>query len=235
VAPKRVTRKELLKEPDEFLTTSGIVVQYFRDNPRMGTLAGVGVAAIMAAIIGWYGYSQHARSAGHEIFEKAYRSYQAAALSAEPVPREKWDQIFKEFDAVAEAYPSWPAGETALLYTGHVLYKMQDFERALKRYDRMKSTNLVKQGLDSLVMYNRAMTLIALKDYDKALVILNDFSKNTDSPYRREAFASIAKIYEFQGKKKEAVQAYRQYLKIFPQAPDAALVKARIANLAAQG
>jgi hypothetical protein len=32
-------------------------------------------------------------------------------------------------------------------------------------------------------------------------------------------------------KNKEAVQAYRQYLKMFPEAPDAAFVKARIADL----
>jgi len=33
------------------------------------------------------------------------------------------------------------------------------------------------------------------------------------------------------GKNKEAVQAYRQYLKMFPQAPDAPFVRTRIADL----
>jgi regulator of sirC expression with transglutaminase-like and TPR domain len=36
------------------------------------------------------------------------------------------------------------------------------------------------------------------------------------------------------GKNKEAVQAYRQYLKMFPEAPDAAYVKGRISEIAKQ-
>jgi tetratricopeptide (TPR) repeat protein len=80
-------------------------------------------------------------------------------------------------------------------------------------------------------MYHKAMTLIAMKRYEPAVLILDEFSKNNDSPYRREAYASIAQIYEAMGKNKEAVQTYKQYLKMFPTAPDAALVKARIARL----
>ena len=76
---------------------------------------------------------------------------------------------------------------------------------------------------------------MALDDYEQAVLIFDQLSKDTNSPYRREAYASIARIYELMNKNKEAVQAYRQYLKIFPEAPDAAFVKSRIADLSKQG
>ena len=116
-----------------------------------------------------------------------------------------------------------------------MLFKRKRYESALKRYDEMKSTELVKKGLGELVMYHRAMTLMEMKRYDQAKPVFVEFSKDTDCPYRREAHAGIARIYEAEGKNKEAVQAYRQYLKMFPKAPDAALVKTRIANLTTQG
>ena len=84
----------------------------------------------------------------------------------------------------------------------------------------------MKRGLGSLVLDHIAMTQFALKDYDKAVVLFDQLSKDSNSPYRREAYGMVARVYELMGKNKEAVQAYRQYLKTFPEAPDAAFVKA---------
>jgi tetratricopeptide (TPR) repeat protein len=76
---------------------------------------------------------------------------------------------------------------------------------------------------------------MALKDFEKAMNIFEQLSKDVNSPYRREAYSSIARIYEMMDKKKEAAQAYKQYLKVFPEAPDADFVKAKISQLLAQG
>jgi tetratricopeptide (TPR) repeat protein len=235
VTEKRLSRKELLKEPDEFLSTSARFVQFMQGNPRVAVASIVGCVAILVAVIGGYSYYQYLRNTGHELFERAYYEYRTLTASMEPVSQEKWDELFKRFNTLAESYSRFSSGETSLLYSGHVLYKKGDYQGALERYNKMRSTNLVEQGLEPLVMYHRGMTLVALKEYEKALVIFDSLSKNTDSPYRREAYAAIAKIYEAMAKKKEAIQAYRQYLKMFPKAPDAAFVKARIANLATQG
>jgi len=45
VAEKKISRKELLKEPDEFLTTTTKVIKYTRENPRQVT-TGVIVAVM---------------------------------------------------------------------------------------------------------------------------------------------------------------------------------------------
>ncbi len=231
MAAKKISRKELLKEPDEFLTTSAKVLQFIQGNPRVGVIACVLVLAVVVAVVAAYGYLEGAKNTSHDLFEKAYRSYRAAVFSEKPVPPEKWDRLFKLFNIIAEEYPSWPAGESALLYSGHVLYEKKEYKAALERYDRMRSTELVKSGLGGLVMYHRGMTLLAMKKFEPAVTILEELTKDPNSPYRREAFASIAGVYETMGKKKEAIQTFRQYLKMFPKAPDAALVKARIAKL----
>ena len=105
------------------------------------------------------------------------------------------------------------------MYSAHVLYAKKDFKGALERYQKMKSTRLVEKGLGSMVLYHMAMTSLALNDFDKAVLFFDQLSKDTKSPYQRQALSSIADIYEAMGKNKEAVQAYRQYLKMFPQAP----------------
>jgi outer membrane protein assembly factor BamD (BamD/ComL family) len=235
LAEKKVTRKELLKEPDEFLTVSSKALKYARENPRIVVIACALFALALVAAVAVYGLRQYRELQSHQRFDKAYGMYRAVVLSPEPVPAEGWDQLFKEFDQIAADYPSLVAGERALLYSAHVLYQKKDYQGALDRYTRMKSTTLVEKGLGSLVMYHMAMTQLALKDYETAKQLFSQLTKDTASPYCREAYISLAGLYEATDQKKEAAQAYRQYLKMFPQAPDAAYVRARIADLSTPG
>lgn len=228
---KKVTRKELLKEPDEFITLSGRALQFARQNPRTVTGVCIAVVAAIVAAAVIYGYQQRMKTLSHEQFQKLYPEYRLAMDAKEPAPNEKLEQLFKRFDAVAQEFPNQVGGEMALLYSAHLLYKMSDYKGALDRYTRMQSTSLVEKGLGSLLLYHLAMTRLALKEYDEAKSLFDTLSTDTNSPYRREALVAIAGIYEAMGKNKEAVQAYRQYLKMFPQAPDAPFVRTRIADL----
>ncbi len=234
MAEKKISRKELLKGPDEFLTWSAKTVQYVQDNPRKAFTAVAAVLAIFVVSMAHYAYRQYQISAGHETLENACAQYRKAVGSAEPVEPQAWDKILADFDLVVQKYGSSPAGEAALLYSGHVLYKKNDFKGALERYEKMQSTSLAEKGFASLIMYHMAMTRMAMGDYEQAVVLFDRLAKNTGSPYRREAYASIAKIYLTTGKNKEALQAYKQYLKMFPQAPDAPFFRARIAGLAGE-
>jgi tetratricopeptide (TPR) repeat protein len=234
VAEKKLTRKELLKEPDEFLTNTGKAIRYAREHPKPVAVACALLVFILLAAVGVYYYQKQREIRSHELFEQACREYEAAVQSPLLSTPQKLDALFVEFDALAKEYSSLPAGEMALLYSGHVLYRKQDFQGALDRYTKMQSTNLVKSGLGSLVLYHIAMSRLALKEYDKAVVLFDQLSKDINSPYRREAYGTVARIYELMGKNKEAVQTYRQYLKMFPEAPDAAFIRARIAEIAAQ-
>lgn len=234
MAEKKISRKELLKEPDEFLTTSAQVIKFVRENTRIVAIGLVVALVCVVAVGGYYAYQKQQDFKAHELFIKAENRYEAAVRSPEPVGPEVWDQLFAQFDLMAKTYGSMPAGEMALLYSGHVLYQKKDYKAALERYTRMQGTNLAKTGLEPLILYHVATTRFALHDYEEAKKLFEGLAKDTNSPYRREASSSIARIYESMNKRKEAVQAYKQYLKMFPEAPDAPFVKARIADLSGE-
>lgn len=235
MAEKKVTRKELLKEPDEFITLSSRALNFARENPRTITAACIVVVAAVVVAAVLYGYQQRMKTLSHEQFQKVYREYRQALDGKDPVKKEKLDELFKKFDTIVQEFPHQVAGESALLYSAHVLYQTGDYKGAMDRYTRMQSTSFMKKGLGGLILYHAAMTRLALKEYEEAKTMFDTLSKDGNSPYRREAFVAIASIYEAMGKNKEAVQAYRQYLKMFPQAPDAAFVRSRIADLSTAG
>ncbi len=235
MAEKKISRKELLKEPDEFLTATGQTIRFIQDNPRLVIVISVAVIVCAVSALGYYSYHQHRARASHELLREALSQYEVVFHSEKPAPPEKLDELLARFDHISATYGSLLAGETALLYSGHILFKKGDLQGALEKYQKVESTRLADEGLRELCWYHLAKTHLALGSFEKAQALFEKLSKDTDSPYRREAASSIARIYELTDRRKEAVQAYKQYLKMFPEAPDAAFVKARIADLSTEG
>jgi len=231
LAEKKISRKELLKEPDEFLTYTGMTLRYIREHPRQATAVGIAVVLVVMCGVGFY-YYQHARERkSHELLQQAIKAYEAISHVNQQSASEKLGPLLATFEYIASAYPSLLAGEQATLYAGHVLFLKKDYPQALEKYQRLQSSTMARKGLASLIIYHTGRTYLAMNEYDKAVVIFDQLAKDPDSPYRREAYGTIARIYEMMNKRKEAVQSYRQYLKIFPEAPDAAFVKSRISEL----
>ncbi len=235
MAEKKISRKELLKEPDEFLTYTGMTLKYIREHPRQTTTAGIIVALVIICGVGFY-YYQHARERkSHELLQQAIKAYEVISYANKQLSSDQLDQLLASFEYISATYPSLLAGEQAVLYAGHVLFLKRDYPRALEKYQQLQSSTIARKGLASLILYHIGRTFLAMNEYDKAVLVFDQLAKDPDSPYRREAYGTIARIYEMMNKKKEAVQSYRQYLKIFPEAPDAAFVKSRIAELSPTG
>jgi tetratricopeptide (TPR) repeat protein len=234
LAEKKISRKELLNEPDEFITLSGKTIQYVRSHPRQATTAVAVVVLILLIGLGIHYYNNYRENKSHELLQRAIYAYEAVARSDTGTMPAQLDQIQADFDHVASQYPSLSAGQQALLYSGHVLFRKKEYAGALEKYKRMQSTQLAGEGLSSLMLYHIGKTYLAMNQYEQAVVIFDQLAKDSNSPYQREAYGAIARMYEMMNRKKEAVQAYRQYLKIFPEAPDAAFVKSRISDLSPQ-
>ncbi len=231
MAEKKLSRKELLNEPDEFISTTSQVIKFTKENPNI--LVSLVIVLILALVIGmgYYTYQSRKEARGHEFFQIAVRNFEKEAASANQPAKETLEKLLAEFDLIAKDYSGYVSGDLAILYSGHVLYKGAMYDKALDKYSKALSTSLAKHGFGPLVQYNIAQTLFALNNYDKAITLFEQFARDTTSPYRREAHVRIARIYEAMGKNKEAAQAYKQYLKIFPEAPDVDFVRARIAQL----
>lgn len=234
LAEKKISRKELLNEPDEFLTFTGKTIQYVRRNPRKASAVGALAVIVLIMGLGLHYYNSYRENKSHQLLQGAISAYEALSRSDSATTAAQLDQLQRDFDRVASEYPSLSAGQQALLYSGHVLFRKKEYAAALEKYKRMQSTPLAGEGLSPLILYHIGKTYLAMGQHDQAIVIFDQIAKDSNSPYRREAYGAIARIYEAMNRKKEAVQAYRQYLKIFPEAPDAAFVKSRISDLSPQ-
>lgn len=234
MAEKKPKRKELLKEPDEFITWSARIIEFARRNQRASAIGASVIALLALASFVYYGYENRRQAISHDMLETAIRTYEKLTASVSKDPSEN-DKLLDSFKKISTDYGNLPTGQIAYLYEGHILFNKGDYQGALDKYNQFQSSSLSRKGLAPLALYNIAESQMALKNYEKALNLFEQLTRDINSPYRRESYSSIARIYEMMDKKKEATQAYKQYLKVFPEAPDADFVKAKIAQLSEQG
>jgi len=117
---KRVTKKELLKEPDEFLTFSAKAIRFVANNqkPVLGIVIGLVVVAL--AVAGFRYFSNLSERRAHAMFEQARLQYLAEISGDKTGPALK--KAGEQFEEVIEKYRSTNAARFSLLLYAETSY-----------------------------------------------------------------------------------------------------------------
>ena len=100
-----------------------------------------------------------------------------------------------------------PRSDAAWNTRGYIRYTLRRYEEALLDLDRALEINPRHEG----ALNHRGLVHTALERYDRALA---DFDGALDvDPDYREVYANKAEAYERKGSKREAVEAYREFLR----------------------
>ena len=119
MAAKRLTRKQLLKEPDEFITLTGRTIEWVKTHTKQVV---TGVSIFITAVLLVVGYrcseEQRARAASN-LFSKALETYQQQVEEKDQA--KVMEEIRPEFDKLVETYHSQAAGRLGQILYGHIL------------------------------------------------------------------------------------------------------------------
>ena len=120
MAGKKITRKQLLKEPDEFITTTGKVIRFFRENQKQMTLGGIILGAVLAAGILGYSYFHWEEGKALAVQQQGLQIYQEAFAGAGNQDKAK-ETFKKALEKFQEAYKINKHNVFLLLYMGIIL------------------------------------------------------------------------------------------------------------------
>ncbi len=109
-----------------------------------------------------------------------------------------------------------PTLDEAYFYSGVVNYKLGNTEQA--EADFKKSVALMDKSSAAAAFYNIGYIYTAKKDYEKALEFMRK-SIEADNSYLK-GYDAISRIKEEQGDIEGAVNAFKEYLKIYPDDTD---------------
>ena len=217
MAKAKKTRKELLKEPDEFITTTGKIIQWAIKYQNQITYGLIAVVIIALGVSTYRFFSARSEAQAAHLLQQAVAKYDR--LKADKTPAEVYGAVTDDFKAIIDDYGSKENGKLARLRFANICYEAGDFkqsvtllEKALPQFERYPLIR--NQILSSLAMANFHLgeDSAAIGYFEKIVEGTLDFNKD-------QALFHLGKLYARAGQKDMSQEAYDKLLSDYKDSP----------------
>jgi tetratricopeptide (TPR) repeat protein len=224
---KKLSRKELLKSPDEFLTFTQKAANFVQAHSRKITMAVAALVVIILVVVGvnWYRQSQEQKAL--LLYNEALRSLPVTAAESDPA---KYQTAIAILEPLTRQYKSTLSGRTALIDLGRSYYAIGEYDKALHTYELFlnNASTTAQAHLKPLVLSSMAYTLEAKGDLAEAAKRWRQVIDEPGDTIEQEAYLGLGRTYEALGQKQEALSAYRTFLETYPDSPQKDLAVSRM-------
>ena len=208
MAKKKITRKQLLKEPDEFLTLSGKAFNYARTHGKQLQYLGIALGVFALLLLGGYFYYGYVNKKGQETYNEAY---------------EVFKKDFKSGSNLAD-----------LKKAGALFEKVVD-KYGLSKYDG--AISLYRKFLDDVSGNNRYESLARLAlaacyeqkgEFETAIITLRPIVEEKGNPFGEPALFHLGRLYRLNHQASEEKKAIEEFIKTYKNSPFLPMVQAHL-------
>ena len=223
MAKKRKSRKELLKKPDEFLSTSAKSIQWASQNLKLIGIGIGGIALALALFVGLRFYSNHAENAASASLELCKGKY--ASAEAKDGPLMAYQQVSQDFQEFLDKHGSKKIGQLGKIHYANICYKAGQYDQAADLFLQSQSRLSSDSSLTAFVMAGLAYSYEALKKYPEAIAAFERIRSAPLPLLKDEALYHLGNLYAHTGENEKSQQMYQQLLKEYPESIYIKIVK----------
>jgi len=223
MAKKKITRKELLKKEDEFISLSARASQYILAHARTIKYLLYGLAIILIIVLGGMLYYKHLNKKALAAYNTAYK-----ALVGNTSPETSEEDIQKsieEFDRLIKDYGRTKIATLAIPQLAYLKFDQGKFDEAISLYqtylEKEKSNSIYR----SMAYFGLAAAYEAKEDYESATRALEPVAKGEKDFLKEEALFSLGRMYELSGQTKKAQEVFKEFVAQFKDSPLLPLAK----------
>ena len=223
---KKITRKALLRGPDEFLTLSARAVLFAKAHSREFGYIGSAVAIVVLIYLGVNTYMNYVNKKGQKAYNEAYYTF---VKDAGPVKDKKTiEQSKKLFQEVIDRYGLSRVSRLAIPETAYLSFLEKKYDESISAYQQfIKKTSEEKSYL-SLARMAMAACYEEKGEFKKAVEILESLATSTDLFSREQTMLSLARVYRLTHQKEKARGILEEFTKEFQDSPFLPLAKAHL-------
>ena len=221
----KIKRKEL-KEPDQFISTTDVVVAYFSQHKKVLVS---GVAAFALVVFGIIGirYNDEVKSLRMEsLYFEMEKVRNAKGLQSEKVT-DKMEKLLGEFS-------EGPQKQRATLMLADELYRTREYDRAISLYQELLGGARPGQISYQLANTGMAYSLEGKKDYKQAILAYKAIIENPSGYPLFHIYLSLSRCYELNNDQNGALLTLREMRAKFSGHSKLSVVDARLKKLEAQ-
>ena len=223
---KKISRKELLKGTDEFLTFSSKAVNFITTHLRELKYAGFVIAILVVAYLGVTTYLRYVNKNGQNAYNTAYQT-----LTKEMKPDANPDNLRKSeelFNKVTDDYGLSKVARLALPQIAYLKFLDKKYDEAIVLY--RKFLDKVSGNTEYELMANLALAACfeAKGDMKTAMETLLPVVEIPDNSFREPAMLSLARLYRLDNRPEKAREILNEFVEQHADSPLLPFAKAQL-------
>ena len=228
MAKKKVSRKELLKAPDEFLTFSGRAMRFVKEHSRQFEYLGMAVVAIVIIYIGINTYLKYINKKGQNVYNKAYYALSKNMESGKDQKElKRATDLFKE---VIDRYGLSKVSRLALPELAYLKFLDKKYDEAISLYQKF-----INEVSDTTY---QSMARMALADcyeekgeFKMAIEILEQVMSVPDNFVKEQAMLNLARVYRLANQQGKSKKILKEFIEKYGNSPFLPMAKAQLERL----
>ncbi len=226
---KKVTRKKLLKEPDEFLTFSAklfnIIVKY-----KFQALGAIGGLVLIVLVISGFSYYAHRQASQAEAqLQKSWNRYES--LRNEKGPLEAYQAVSSEFENILVNFGGQPGGKAARVVLANICYNGGDADKAIALYEAALE-DFADPFYRGQILNGLGYAHEAKNELEKAAEYFETTAAGSNAALRGEALFNLGRLYGALENIEKSMAAYQKIISEHPDSLYADLARERIGTTA---
>jgi len=228
MAKKKITRKQLLKEPDEFLTFSGKLFRFATAHKKKLAIAVGGLVAVGVLFAGVGYFTNKAENKAVALLDSATAAYATQLKSKDP--QAAYREVAKDFQHLVDQYGQREGGKMARIVFADICYQAGETDRAVALYTTALSDFKDRPSLKNLILSGLAYSLEQKKDYQGAAAHFESIVAGTDPTLKDDALYNLGIIYTKTGNPEKSAEMFNKILEDYPDHPYRDLIRERTAG-----
>jgi tetratricopeptide (TPR) repeat protein len=226
MAKGAATRKQLLKEPDQFITFSGKLIAYGRTHLKMILIGAGSILVLLLVVATVRQISSRNENIASERVEKAVTKYSAALQDTDP--NTAYDRVKTDFNDIFDNYGSKNAVKIARIIYGDISFNAGDADTAISMYTKALDDFSQSPALKNIVLSGLGHAYILKNEYPQSIRYFETISTDRESTMKSGSLFNLAWLYEATGQKEKSTALYEQLLADFPDTMYGELVREKI-------
>ena len=211
---RKKTRKELLKEPDEFMTLSGKLIKFAVEHKKQLTY-GLGIILALVVIIsGVRFFSIRAENKAAAMLDQSLTEYNR--LKAEKTPAAVYGAVSSGFQNILQKYGGKHSGKIARLLYANICYDAGKYQQAIDLYNISLKDFEKQPGIHSQILSSLGYAYEEQQEYSKAISYFEKISTAPGQILRDEALFHLGRLYNKLGQPQKSKEAYQKIISDHP-------------------
>ncbi|UCF89993.1 MAG: tetratricopeptide repeat protein [Desulfobacterales bacterium] len=225
---KKIPRKKLLNEPDEFLTFSTRLLRYSLEYRTQLLYALTAMVVLVLCIAVFRFFSNRAENQAFTLLDQSLAQYETARK--DNAPAEAFREVSPGFQRLLQKYGGNEGGKLARLIYANICYDSGEYKQAIELYknalDDFKDHPLIYQ----LILSDLGYAYEQIEDYAAAAGYFEKAATEAHPVMGGEVLFNLGQLYDKLGQLDKSTAAFQRILADYQDSVYFQIVKERVAS-----